>query len=153
MADLEDDGYLAQPHTSAGRIPSEKGYRFYVDRLAESGKVSKSDERYINRMLVGTDTPEDLMSRTSVILSRISKNVGLVIAPPMSATVLKHVEFVDLGAGKILVVFVSKTGLLQRRLIRGADPHRPGELDKASMSSVEHTSGATHWEIVRHTTA
>src|SRR5204863_7971069 len=70
MADLEDDGYLAQPHTSACRIPSEKGYRFYVDRLAESGKVSKCDERYINRMLAGTDTPEDLMARTSVILVR-----------------------------------------------------------------------------------
>src|SRR5437773_7860649 len=152
MADLEDDGYLAQPHTSAGRIPSEKGYRFYVDRLAESGKVSKSDERYINRMLAGTDTPEDLMSRTSVILSRISKNVGLVIAPPMSATVLKHVEFVDLGDGKILVVFVSKTGLLQRRLIRVAERYTQEELDKASrylVRSEEHTSELqSHHDLV-----
>jgi len=147
MADLEDDGYLAQPHTSAGRIPSEKGYRFYVDRLAESGKVSKSDERYINRMLAGTETPEDLMSRTSVILSRISKNVGLVIAPPMSATVLKHVEFVDLGDGKILVVFVSKTGLLQRRLIRVAERYTQEELDKASRYLVEKFSGKTLMEI------
>src|SRR5215470_3970809 len=51
MSDLEDEGYLSQPHTSAGRIPSEKGYRFYVDHLAESGRISKSDERYISRML------------------------------------------------------------------------------------------------------
>src|SRR5437899_11090677 len=87
MADLEDDGYLAQPHTSAGRIPSEKGYRFYVDRLAESGKVSKSDERYINRMLAGTETPEDLMSRTSDILSSISKSVGMLLARRMSGPV------------------------------------------------------------------
>src|SRR3989441_11570422 len=92
MADLEDDGYLAQPHTSAGRIPSEKGYRFYVHNLPDSSKVSKSDERYISRMLAESDTPEDVMSRASFVLSTISKNVGIVIGPPMAATVLKHVE-------------------------------------------------------------
>jgi len=63
MADLEEEGYLAQPHTSAGRIPSEKGYRFYVDHLADSGRLSKSDERYISRMLAESDGPEDVMSR------------------------------------------------------------------------------------------
>src|SRR2546428_7588286 len=63
MADLEDEGYLAQPHTSAGRIPSEKGYRFYVDNLAESGGLTKSDERYVSKMLSVSETPEDVMSR------------------------------------------------------------------------------------------
>src|SRR5246127_5652775 len=67
MAALEDEGYLEQPPTSAGRIPSERGYRFYVDHLADSSKVSKSDERYINRILAETDTPEDVMSRTCFI--------------------------------------------------------------------------------------
>src|SRR3989454_8770762 len=147
MADLEEEGYLAQPHTSAGRIPSEKGYRFYVDRLAESGKVSKSDERYINRMLAESETPEDVMSRASVILSTISKNIGLVIAPPMGATILKHIEFVDLGDGKILVVFVSKTGLLQRKLIRVTDRYPQEELDQAGRYLVEKFSGKTLTEI------
>ena len=147
MADLEEEGYLAQPHTSAGRIPSERGYRFYVDRLAESGKVSKSDERYINRMLADSETPEDVMSRASVILSTISKNIGLVIAPPMGATILKHIEFVDLGDGKILVVFVSKTGLLQRKLIRVTERYTQEELDKASRYLVEKFSGKTLTEI------
>src|SRR5579862_181173 len=73
MSDLEEDGYLAQPHTSAGRIPSDKGYRFYVDHLADSGKISRSDERYISRMLAESDSPEDVMSRASVVLSTISK--------------------------------------------------------------------------------
>src|SRR4051794_39587307 len=62
MADLEDAGFLVQPHTSAGRIPSEKGYRFYVDALGDS-KLSKSDERFISRMLSDSDTPEQIMSR------------------------------------------------------------------------------------------
>src|SRR2546426_8771444 len=147
MADLGEEGYLAQPHTSAGRIPSERGYRFYVDCLADSSKVSKSDERYINRMLAESETPEDVMSRASVILSTISKNIGLVIAPPMGATILKHIEFVDLGDGKILVVFVSKTGLLQRKLIRVTDRYTQEELDKASRYLVEKFSGKTLTEI------
>src|SRR3984893_13120688 len=61
MSDLEAEGYLAQPHTSAGRIPSEKGYRFYVDNLTDSGRLSKSDERYISRMMAESESPEDVM--------------------------------------------------------------------------------------------
>jgi len=147
MADLESEGYLEQPHTSAGRIPSDRGYRFYVNHLADSSKVSKSAERYINRLLSESDTPEELMSRASLILSTISKNVGVVIAPPMGATILKHIEFVDLSDGKILVVFVSKTGLLQRRLIRIAERYTQEELDKAGRYLVEKFSGKTLTEI------
>ncbi len=147
MSDLEDEGYLEQPHTSAGRIPSERGYRFYVDHLADSSRVSKSDERYINRLLSETDTPEELMSRASFILSTISKNVGLVIAPPMGSTILKHIEFVDLGDGKILVVFVSKAGLLQRKLIRVGARYTQEELDKAGRYLVEKFSGKTLTDI------
>jgi heat-inducible transcriptional repressor len=147
MSDLEDDGYLAQPHTSAGRVPSEKGYRFYVDHLAESGRLSKSDERYISRMLSESDSPEDVMSRTSMVLSTISKNVGIVIAPPMGATVLKHIEFLDLLDGKILVIFVSTSGAVQRKLIRVGDRYTQEELDKAGRYLVEKFSGKTLTEI------
>src|SRR5205809_6863321 len=91
MADLEEAGYLTQTHTSAGRVPSEKGYRFYVDNLPDSGRVSKASERMIARMLGDSDTPEELMSRVSYLLSAISKNVGIVIAPHLGATELKHI--------------------------------------------------------------
>jgi len=147
MADLEEEGYLAQPHTSAGRVPSEKGYRFYVDNLAESGKLTKSDERYISRMLAESESPEDVMSRTSFVLSTISKNVGIVVAPPMAATVLKHIEFVDLTDGKILVIFVSTSGLLQRKLIRVGERYTQEDLDKAGRYLVEKFSGKTLTEI------
>jgi len=147
MADLEDEGYLAQPHTSAGRIPSEKGYRFYVDHLADSGRLSKSDERYVSRMLAESDSPEDVMSRASVVLSTISKNVGIVIAPPMGATVLKHIEFLDLSDGKILVIFVSTSGVVQRKLIRVGERYTQEELDKAGRYLVEKFSGKTLTEI------
>jgi heat-inducible transcriptional repressor len=147
MSDLEEAGYLTQPHTSAGRIPSEKGYRFYVDNLAESGRVSKSDERYISRMLAESETPEDVMARASLVLSSISKNVGIVIAPPMDSTVLKHIEFVDLGEGKLLVILVSKAGLLQRKLIRVNDRYTQEELNKAGKYLVEQFAGKTLTDI------
>ena len=147
MSDLEEEGYLSQPHTSAGRIPSEKAYRFYVDNLAESGRLSKSDERYISRMLYESESPEDVMSRASVVLSRISKNVGIVVAPPMAATVLKHIEFVDLTDGKILVIFVSTSGSLQRKLIRVTERYTQEELDRASRYLVEKFSGKTLTDI------
>jgi len=147
MADLEDEGYLAQPHTSAGRIPSEKGYRFYVDHLADSGRLSKSDERYVSRMLAESYTPEDVMLRASVVLSTISKNVGIVIAPPMGATILKHIEFLDLSDGKILVIFVSTSGVVQRKLIRVGERYTQEELDKAGRYLVEKFSGKTLTEI------
>jgi heat-inducible transcriptional repressor len=147
MSDLEDAGYLTQPHTSAGRIPSEKGYRFYVDNLAESGKLSKSDERYISRMLAETETPEDLMARASFVLSTISKNIGIVIGPPMASTILKHIEFIDLGEGKVLVILVSKAGLLQRKLIRVTDRYTQEELTRAGNYLVEQFAGRTLTDI------
>jgi heat-inducible transcriptional repressor len=147
MADLEDEGYLAQPHTSAGRIPSEKGYRFYVDHLADSGRLSKSDERYVSRMLAESYSPEDVMLRASVVLSTISKNVGIVIAPPMGATILKHIEFLDLSDGKILVIFVSTSGVVQRKLIRVGERYTQEELDKAGRYLVEKFSNKTLTEI------
>jgi heat-inducible transcriptional repressor len=147
MSDLEEEGYLSQPHTSAGRIPSEKGYRFYVNNLADSGGLTKSDERYVSRMLSESDSPEDVMSRASVVLSTISKNVGIVVAPPMAATVLKLIEFVDLTDGKILVIFVSTSGLLQRKLIRVNARYTQEELDRAGRYLVEKFSGKTLTEI------
>ena len=147
MADLEEAGYLTQPHTSAGRIPSEKGYRFYVDHLADSGKISKSDERYISRMLAESSTPEDVMLCASYLLSTISKNVGIVIAPPMASTILKHIEFLDLGDGKLLVILVSTSGSLQRKLIRVTDRYTREELDRAGKYLVQKFAGKTLTQI------
>jgi heat-inducible transcriptional repressor len=147
MAELEDAGYLTHPHTSAGRVPSEKGFRFYVDNLPDRIAVDKASERRIAQFLDDTDTPEDLMSRTSFLLSEMSKNIGIVIAPPLATTQLKHIEFLDLGDGKILVIFVSKSGLLQRKVVRLKDPYQQTELDRAGRFLVERFTGRTLTEI------
>jgi heat-inducible transcriptional repressor len=147
MAELEDTGFLTHPHTSAGRVPSEKGFRFYVDTLPDSSRVSKASERRLARLLGESDTPEELMSKASYLLSAISKNIGIVIAPPLATTQLKRIEFVDLGDGKILVIFVSTTGILQRKLIRTADMYSQEELDRAGAFLVERFRGKTLTEI------
>jgi heat-inducible transcriptional repressor len=150
MSDLEEAGFLVQPHTSAGRVPSEKAYRFYVDNLAESGRVSKHVEQYVSRMLAESDTPEEIMSRASFVLSSITKNVGIVIAPPMASAHLKHIEFLALGEGKILVILVSSTGLLQRKLIRVTESYSQEELDRAGKYLVEKFAGKSLMQIRNH---
>jgi heat-inducible transcriptional repressor len=147
MAELEETGYLVQPHTSAGRVPSEKGYRFYVDNLADSGGLSRADVQMVTEALAESDTPEELMLRASYVLSIMSNNVGIVIAPPLAANQLKHIEFLDLGGGRILVIFVSKSGLLQKAAIRVSDEYRQEELDRAGRFLVERFNGRTLTEI------
>ncbi|HET9220711.1 MAG TPA: heat-inducible transcriptional repressor HrcA, partial [Terriglobia bacterium] len=147
MAELEDSGYLTHPHTSAGRIPSEKAFRFYVNLIPESTRVDKAAERRIVQVLEDSHTPEELMSKTSFLLSEISKNIGIVIAPPLATTQLKHIEFLNLGDGKILVIFVSTSGLVQRKVIRLKDIYQQGELDRAGRFLVERFSDRTLTEI------
>jgi heat-inducible transcriptional repressor len=147
MAELEDEGYLTHPHTSAGRVPSEKAFRFYVDLLPESTRVDKAAQRRIVQVLEDSDTPEQLMSRTSFLLSEISKNIGIVIAPPLATTQLKHIEFLDLGEGKILVIFVSTSGWVQRKVIRLRELYKQAELDRAGRFLVERFSDRTLTEI------
>jgi heat-inducible transcriptional repressor len=146
MAELEEAGYLTHPHTSAGRVPSEKAFRFYVDSLPES-RVDKASARRIVQVLDESGTPDELMSRVSFLLSQISKNIGIVIAPPMGMTQLKHIEFLDLGDGKVLVIFVSRSGLVQRKVIRLDEPYKQEELDRAAHYLVERFTNRTLTEI------
>src|SRR5262249_41518856 len=135
-----------QPHTSAGRVPSEKGYRYYVDTIGDP-KLSRQDERYISRMLSESDTPDEIMSRASFVLSMVTSNVGIVIAPPIAQTLLKHIEFVSLGESKILVIFVSNSGVVQRKLIRVSDQYSQDELDRAGRYLVEKFAGKSLMQI------
>src|SRR4029078_4036348 len=121
--------------------------RFYVDNLPEPMTMDRASQRRITQVLDHTDTPAALMSRTSFLLWEISQNIGIVIAPPLATTQLKHVEFLDLGDGKILVIFVSKSGLLHRKVVRMKDPYKQTELDRASRFLVERFSGRSLMEI------
>jgi len=124
MAELEDLGYLSQPHTSAGRIPTPKGYRLYVDELLEESRpTTMFDEEYLKEKYLGMkrEDPHALLQETTRMLSLLSHYAGVVLAPKISETRLDRLEFILLRRGHVLVLQVSEDGLVQHRTI-DADP-------------------------------
>ncbi len=132
MADLEEAGYLVQPHISAGRVPTDKGYRFYVDNLLEFSRLNSSDQELINGKIFTPDSHDNVMERISQAISHMTNNVGFVISPSLSHSLLKHIEFIHLGDSKVLVIIVLKSGLVQNRIIRVDEQFTQSELDQTA---------------------
>jgi heat-inducible transcriptional repressor len=137
MSELENSGFVEQPHTSAGRVPTDKGYRFYVDNLLGILSLSKEDLEVINNELGLneldlTETPDRLMEKTSQILSALSQNVGIVVSPSLAHDRLQHIEFVNLADKKILVVLVSAPNIVHNKIIRFEESISQENLDRTS---------------------
>jgi heat-inducible transcriptional repressor len=122
MGELEELGFVEQPHTSAGRVPTDKGYRYYVDNLLGVLSLSNDDLQLIggefgldNDLL---EAPDRLMERTSQLLSALSNNVGIVVSPSLAQDRLQHIEFVNLSENRVLVVLVSAPNIVHNRIIR-----------------------------------
>jgi heat-inducible transcriptional repressor len=120
MSELEDAGLVEQPHTSAGRVPTDKGYRFYVDNLLGVLSISNDDLIRIGDEfgVRSNETSDRLMERTSQLLSALSNNVGIVVSPSLADDRLQHIEFVNLSDNRILVVLVSAPNLVHNKIIR-----------------------------------
>lgn len=122
MGELEELGMLEQPHTSAGRVPTDKGYRFYVDNLLGVLSISNDDLFRIDEQYGlnsnDADTPDRLMERTSQLLSALSNNVGIVVSPSLANDRLQHIEFVNLSDNRILIVLVSAPNIVHNKIIR-----------------------------------
>ncbi len=118
MADLADAGYLEQPHTSAGRIPSSEAYRYYVEQLTGKASLSQEDQGIIKDSLHGVSDVQEFMERTSHVLSLISHNVGITVAVGGPKNALEHVYFSRLGDQKVLAVVVTRSGLVRDRVLR-----------------------------------
>jgi len=149
-SELEDEGYLTHPHTSAGRMPTDKGYRFYVDRVKGSAKLSRADAARINERLLDEATlqsPERLMERTSQLLSQLSDNVGIVVTPSISKDILHHIEFVRLPDWRILVITVSSAARVQDRVIRVDTEFTQEDLNRTARYLLENFHGWTLTEI------
>ncbi len=133
MADLEEMGYLSSPHTSAGRIPTEKGYRFYIDSLMQVGQLTDEQKQRIeqNYRIDGLRV-EERLREAGKALSTISSYTGVVMAPRLISTVFRHIEFLKLSQGKILVIFVSQSGLVQNKIIESDGPISERELEQIS---------------------
>ncbi len=117
MADLEAMGLLYAPHTSAGRVPTERGLRLFVDGLLEIGELAPDERASIETRITGTGRRiEDVLTQATLMLSGLSRCAGLVVAAKQDTT-LKHVEFVGVAPGKALVVIVGEDGQVENRLI------------------------------------
>jgi heat-inducible transcriptional repressor len=118
MADLEALGYLEQPHTSAGRLPTDEGYRVYVDSLMESRPLAPRDAAAIQSGLRRPDTSANqVLENASRLLSRLSRQVGFVVVPDIEQTSFRHLDLVRLAHPRILVVMVSLTGIVTNKVV------------------------------------
>ncbi|UCF30332.1 MAG: heat-inducible transcription repressor HrcA [bacterium] len=133
MAELEEAGFLAQPHTSAGRIPTEKAYRFYVDLIKSAQEVSDMQvNRFRDALMDHSGGVEGLLRKTSKMLSNFSHYTGIALPPGQRRSVFRRVSFVRIGPGTILAVLVSLSGVTQNRLVKHGEDFSQDALDSMS---------------------
>jgi heat-inducible transcriptional repressor len=135
MGELEDLGLLEQPHTSAGRVPTDKGYRYYVDNRLDSTRLSRTDLRAIESIGFGNEIkarPDRLMEKASHVLSELSESVGIVVWPSLAENRLKHIRFVRLPDNRVLVVLVSTSNIVHDKVIGLDEDFSQEELNRAA---------------------
>jgi heat-inducible transcriptional repressor len=138
MRDLEELGYLSQPHVSAGRVPTERGFRYYVDSIINVRDILPEERQMIERHLKdGSREVPKLLQEVSRTLSDLSHYAGLIMAPKLETVRLKHIDFVKLREDQILVVLISYTGIVQNWLIE--DEFNLGSRDLMRMSNYLNT--------------
>jgi heat-inducible transcriptional repressor len=115
MAALEEEGYITQPHTSAGRIPTDKGYRLFVDRLGSVKPLSAAEQRAIQTFLSGALDLDDVLSRTVRLLAQVTQQVAVVQYPTMSHSIVRHVEVVSLSTQRVMLILITSTGRIEQR--------------------------------------
>ncbi len=143
MADLEDEGLLYQPHTSAGRVPTAAAYRFFVEQVAAQATASPEDRQWIRRELEAAQTPEAVMERASHVLAAVSRGLGIFISPPLARSVMEHLRFLLLPDSRVLVVLISGGGLARDKLIRPERAFRQEDLDHIADYLNHHYTGWT----------
>ena len=117
MAALEEEGYLAQPHTSAGRVPTDKGYRLFVDRLANIKPLSPAERRAIEAFMRGAVDIDDVVARTARLLAQLTHQVAIVQYPAPAPALLRHIEVVQLAPGRLLVIVIRSNGNVDQRAV------------------------------------
>lgn len=142
MSDLERLGFVASPHTSAGRIPTQQGYRLFVDSLLS---VKPLDTKQIQALesTLQSPNPNELVNSAADMLSELTQFAGMVMIPKRKAMVFKHLEFMPLSEKRILVIIVTMDGNVQNRIILSETPYTASELTQASNYFNEHYAGET----------
>jgi heat-inducible transcriptional repressor len=143
MAELEEEGYLYQPHTSAGRVPTAAAYKFFVEQVAGQATVSVADRLWIRRELESAQTPEAVMERASHVLSAVSRGLGIFISPPLARSIVEHIRFLQLPENRVLVVLITAGGMTRDKVIRPERPFAQTDLDRVSEYLNQHYAGWT----------
>jgi len=143
MADLSEAGYLEQPHTSAGRVPTPQAYRYYVEQITGHAHISQADEGAIQQYFHGVSDVQEFMERTSHVLSLLSSGVGVAVTAAGPRNALDHVYFSHLAANKVLAVVVTRSGLVRDRVLRTACDFSQSELETAARYINENFRGWT----------
>ncbi|MFC9507002.1 MULTISPECIES: heat-inducible transcriptional repressor HrcA [unclassified Streptomyces] len=117
MAALEDEGYIAQPHTSAGRIPTDKGYRLFVDKLAGVKPMTAPERRAIQNFLEGAVDLDDVVARTVRLLAQLTRQVAVVQYPSLTRSTVRHVELLALAPARLMLVLITDTGRVEQRVV------------------------------------
>ena len=139
LAALEAGGYLTHPHTSAGRVPTDSGYRIYVDRLMESGTTAAAGvELELSRLRREVD---EAMRETTVALARVTDLVAMATAPPLASATIHRVEVLRLQPSKVVVIAIASTGDVARRVFEFDRPVDPGLVEWASSYLNESLAG------------
>ncbi|UFU04938.1 heat-inducible transcriptional repressor HrcA [Ruania halotolerans] len=120
MAALEEGGYIAQPHTSAGRIPTDKGYRLFVDQISVIKPLSGVERRAIGELLDGAVDLDDVLERTVRLLAQLTQQVAVVQYPSLRRSALRHVELIPTGPRHLLVVIITANGRVEQRTVESA---------------------------------
>lgn len=128
MAVLEEEGYLVQPHTSAGRVPTDKGYRLFVDRLASVKPLSGAERRAISTFLSGAVDIDDIVHRTVRLLAQLTNQVAIVQYPSVASSTVRHLELVSLNPDRIMLILIDSAGRIDQRSVLLAG-HSDAELD------------------------
>ncbi|MEZ4601168.1 MAG: heat-inducible transcriptional repressor HrcA [Syntrophotaleaceae bacterium] len=148
MADLEEMGYLYSPHTSAGRVPTEEGYRFYLASLLHVRELTLEEREQIRQHYHFRDLQtEERLREAGRLLSTASRYAGIVMVPRFTSTVFRRIEFVSLGPTRLLVVFLTQAGIIQHKLIEVNEPLNRSQLDEATNYLNEAFSGLTIQQI------
>jgi heat-inducible transcriptional repressor len=121
MAALEEEGLIAQPHTSAGRIPTDKGYRFFVDRLTQVKPMSAAERRAISTFLEGAHDLDDVIQRSVRVLAQLTQQVAIVQYPILARSIVRHVELVAISPRRLLIVLILSTGRVEQRVVEMAE--------------------------------
>ncbi len=128
MAVLEEEGYIHQPHTSAGRVPTDRGYRLFVDKLSRIKPLSPAERRAIERFLIGAVDLDDVVHRTVRLLAQLTRQVAVVQYPSLSRSCIRHLELVPVSTTRLMFVMISDTGRVEQRLVELPQPTSEAEV-------------------------